>query len=134
MSTALRELEEQYSAKLKFVEKIFKESTQSDGNIDLRKSEALRNLPDDAAARQRMNEIEQELKDLFDRKAQLKDNIDQQTRMEQMIRDNNEIDAKDAHDHGVPATTNGYSQYPVEYKTLGQLVADDWPKTAKGPQ
>jgi HK97 family phage major capsid protein len=133
VSTALRELEEQYSAKLTFVGKIFKEATQSDGNIDLRKSEALRNLPDEAAARARMNEIEQELKALFDKKASLKENIDQQQRMEQMIRENNEIDAKDAHVHGVPATTNGHNPYPHEVKSLGQLVADDWPKKPKGP-
>jgi HK97 family phage major capsid protein len=133
VSTALRELEEQYNAKLTFVGKIFKEATQSDGNINLRASEALRNLPDEAAARQRMNEIEQELKALFDKKASLKENIDQQARMEAMIRENNEIDEKDAHVHGVPATSNGHGQYPTEVKSLGQLVAGDWPKKAKGP-
>ena len=133
MSTALRELEERYSAKLKFVQKIMTESRQSDGNVDLRKSDALRNLPDDAAARQRMAEIEKELTDLYDQKAVLQENVQQQERFEKMIRANDEIDAKDAHVHGVSAATNGHSLSPQEVKSLGQLIKEDWPKKPKGP-
>lgn len=125
MSTALRELEEQYGAKLKFVEKIFREATQSDGNIDLRKSEALRNMADDGAARLYMKEVEAELKDLFEKKAALKEILDQNERMIQLIRENDEIDPKDHHVHGAASTALATKDAGL---SLGQLCARDWYK------
>ena len=70
VSTALRELEEQYSAKLKFVEKIFQGSRPSPMAILIyARVKRFATWPMTMPPACACDEIEQELKDLFDRKS-----------------------------------------------------------------
>ena len=64
MSTALRELEERCNAKFKLIKTTIDQAKTSDGGIKWMQAEALRNLPDENAAKARFAEIEAELSDL----------------------------------------------------------------------
>jgi HK97 family phage major capsid protein len=124
MSTKLRQLQEELYVKQDAMSRIFDEARRGDGTYDFTEATAFQHLDNQKACLETLDQLEKELDDLQAKVATQEAIEEQDKRLKEKRQQRAQITEAMVHPSG-----NGQNgNYPVQQKTLGEMVADAWPR------
>jgi HK97 family phage major capsid protein len=124
MSTKLRQLQEELYVKQDAMSRIFDEARRGDGTYDFTEATAFQHLDNQKACLETLDQLEKELDELQSKVATQEAIEEQDRRLKEKRQQRAQVTEAMVHPSG-----NGQNgAYPMQYKSLGQRVAEVYPR------